>query len=91
MVGLPLQPIWRNIVGTYVRVNFVLQSDVPGNYAMSDKPGWYIDDVSIGEKYAQDGTMVIKNIQPRTRYMKKSQPNGYGIIVTDSFEPGISV
>ena len=54
--------------GNYIRLNFVLwHTDAPGNVAQSEYPGWFIDDVTIGEKYAADGTMIINNIQATTR------------------------
>ena len=77
-------------LGKHVRVNFVLyHSDNGGNLLSSTNPGWFIDDISIGEKYTQDALMVINNIQPESSYSKRS-PNGYGILYTDTFEPGDS-
>ena len=76
--------------GNFVRVNFVLvHSDVPGNLANVPTPGWYIDDIRIGELYTQAGTMVVKNLQPSSRYQDKS-PDGYGLLYTDTFVPGSS-
>ena len=76
--------------GNFVRVNFVLvHSDVPGNLANVPTPGWYIDDIRIGEPYTQAGTMVVKNLQPSSRYQDKS-PDGYGLLYTDTFVPGSS-
>ena len=77
-------------LGNYVRINFVLaHSDAPGVTANLPYSGWYIDDVSIGEPYSSSGTMVVKNLQPNTRYSEKS-PDGYGILYADTFEPGDS-
>ena len=76
--------------GNYIRINFILfHADAPGNVVQSDAPGWYIDDVTIGEKYASEGTMVIENLQPPQIYDEKS-PNGYGLLFLDSFEPADS-
>ena len=77
-------------LGNYVRINFILtHSDTPGNTANLPYSGWYIDDVSIGEPYSSSGEMVVKNLQPNSRYSEKS-PDGYGILYTDTFEPGDS-
>ena len=77
-------------MGYYVRINFVLtHSDVSGNTENLPYPGWFIDDVSIGEPYVRSGTMVVKNLQPNSRYSDKS-PDGYGLLYTDTFEPGDS-
>ena len=77
-------------LGNYVRINFVLfHSDVSGNVANLPYSGWYLDDVSIGEPYAQSGKMVINNLQPNSRYKDKS-PEGFGLLYTDTFEPGDS-
>ena len=71
------------------QVSFYFHADAPGNIVQSDKSGWYIDDVTIGEKYAPDGTMVIENLQSTTNYDEKS-PNGYGLLFLDTFEPADS-
>ena len=76
--------------GNYIRLSFVLlHTDAPGNVAQSEYPGWFIDDVRIGEKYAADGTMVIENLQSEQNYDDKS-PNGYGLLFLDYFEPADS-
>ena len=77
-------------LGKHVKINFVLyHSDQGGNLFSQPTPGWFIDDISIGERYSQDGLMVINNIQPPTSYEDKS-PNGFGLIYTDTFEPADS-
>ena len=77
-------------LGKHVRINFVLyHSDEAGSVYTTAAPGWFIDDVSIGERYSQDGLMVINNVQPPSNYEQKS-PNGYGIMYTDTFEPAES-
>ncbi|MEC7255168.1 MAG: hypothetical protein VXV76_01005 [Candidatus Thermoplasmatota archaeon] len=78
-------------LGNYIKLNFVLwHADAGGSVATQiPTPGWFIDDVTIGEKYAVDGSMIINNIQPPQDYDEKS-PNGYGLLFTDSFEPGDS-
>ena len=76
--------------GNYIKISFVLfHADAPGNIVQSESPGWYIDDVTIGEKYAPEGTMVIENLQSTTNYDEKS-PNGYGLLFLDTFEPADS-
>ena len=77
-------------LGNYVKINFILfHADAPGNLAQQDTPGWYIDDVTIGETYVSDGTMVIENLQAPQNYEEKS-PNGYGLLFLDAFEPANS-
>ena len=77
-------------LSNYVKINFVLfHTDAPGNTAQFPTPGWYIDDVTIGEKYVTDGTMVIENLQFPQTYNDKS-PNGYGLLFLDTFEPADS-
>ena len=77
-------------LGNHVKINFVLShSDTSGNVVGNPTPGWFIDDVTIGEKYAQDAVMKINNIQPPTSYANKSF-NGYGLLYTDTFEPAES-
>ena len=50
-------------LGNYVRIKFNLfHADAPGNAAAFPTPGWYIDDVTIGERYFSDGTMIIQDI-----------------------------
>ena len=88
---------WANIamnlapyLGKYARINFVLYHPaISGDIAPQPTPGWYIDDISIGETYEQNGVMVINNVQPPTTY-DQSSPNGYGILFLDSFEPADS-
>ena len=42
-------------LGNYVKINFILfHADAPGNLAQQDTPGWYIDDVTIGETYVSE-------------------------------------
>ena len=48
---------------------------------MSTNPGWYIDDIRIGEKYTQDELDGKTILQPESSYMKRKAPNGYGILV----------
>ena len=73
-----------------MKINFILfHADAPGNLAQQDTPGWYIDDVTIGETYVSDGTMVIENLQAPQNYEEKS-PNGYGLLFLDAFEPANS-
>ena len=77
-------------LGNYMKINFILfHADAPGNLAQQDTPGWYIDDVTIGETYVSDGTMVIENLQSPQNYEEKS-PNGYGLLFLDAFEPADS-
>jgi hypothetical protein len=77
-------------LGYYVKLNFVLyHAGQTGNLAPGPSPGWFIDDVTVGERYNQDGVMVINNIQPPTSYDDKSA-NGYGLFFADVFEPGES-
>ncbi len=88
---------WSSVVanlnlylGNYVRVSFVLIStDVSGTVANLPYSGWYIDDVSFGEPYAQSGKMVVKNLEPNVPYEDKS-PDGYGLLYTDTFQPADS-
>ena len=77
-------------LGTYVQIRFVLESS-DSNYQMtnSDKSGWYIDNLMIGDGYQTAEHITIKNIQPSLVYEQK-QPNGYGIIDLDAFIPGDS-
>ena len=77
-------------LGSYVKISFVLfHADAPGNVAQFDTPGWYIDDVTIGEKFVQEGTMIIENLQAPQDYDEKT-PNGYGLLFVDTFEPADS-
>ena len=73
-------------LGNYVKINFVLfHADAPGgNVAtQTERPGWFIDDVTIGEKYVQDGIMIIKTCN-RHKIMMKNHPSGYGLMYVDS-------
>ena len=54
--------------------------------ATSDKSGWYIDDLKIGDGYQTTEQVTINNIQPSLEYEEK-QPNGYGILDLDLFVP----
>lgn len=77
-------------LGNYVKINFVMfHADAPGNTAQFPTPGWFIDDVTVGEKYAADGTMVLENLIAPQTYDQKS-PNGYGLLFLDTFEPADS-
>ena len=77
-------------LGYYVKLNFVLyHAGETGNVAPGPSPGWFIDDVTVGERYNQEGIMVINNIQPPNSYDQKSV-NGYGVFFADAFEPAES-
>ena len=88
---------WANVasnlaqyLGNYVKISFVLShADAPGSVSQSPTPGWYIDDVTIGETYTADGTMVIENLQFSQSYQEKT-PEGYGLLFIDAFEPADS-
>ena len=88
---------WANIaanlapyLGKYIKINFVLsRADAPGSVQSSNTPGWYIDDLQIGEGFVQESTMVINNIQTPQPYEEKS-PNGFGLLFLDAFEPSDS-
>ena len=77
-------------LGNYAQIRFVLEhSDTPGTQAQTNRHGWYIDDIKIGEGYAETGRMVINNVQPEQSYDDR-QPNGYGLLSLDRFTPGDS-
>ncbi|MDA8546048.1 hypothetical protein N9K60_04605 [Candidatus Poseidoniales archaeon] len=88
---------WTSVVsnlapylGSFAKIRFTLiHSDISGNIAPLESPGWYIDDFSIGERYPTDGIMVIENIPAPSNYSEKS-PNGYGLLYLDTFEPADS-
>ena len=99
---LPLNPQnldgWATIaanlapyLGNYVRIKFNLfHADAPGNAAAFPTPGWYIDDVTIGERYFSDGIMIIQDIISPQMFMMKNHPDGYGLLFLDAFEPADS-
>ena len=77
-------------LGNYVQVRFNLEStnsDYP--MANTDKSGWYIDNLLIGDGYQTAELITLNNIQPSLAYEDK-QPNGYGILDLDTFVPGSS-
>ena len=77
-------------LGTHVKIKFVLEStDTEQTIAWGDKSGWFIDDFQIGESYASEGEMTVTNVQAPTDFSDK-QPNGFGLLFIDSFEPGDS-
>lgn len=77
-------------LGTYVKIKFVLEStDTEQPIAWGDKSGWFIDDFQIGESYTSEGEMTVNNVQAPTDFSDK-QPNGFGLLFIDSFEPGDS-
>jgi len=77
-------------LGTHVKIKFVLEStDTEQDIAWGDKSGWFIDDFQIGESYASEGEMTVTNVQAPTDFSDK-QPNGFGLLFIDSFEPGDS-
>ncbi|MDP6333353.1 MAG: hypothetical protein QF479_01815 [Candidatus Poseidoniaceae archaeon] len=77
-------------LGTHVKIKFVLEStDTEQTIAWGDKSGWFIDDFQIGESYASEGEMTVTNVQAPTDFSDK-QPNGFGLLFVDSFEPGDS-
>ena len=77
-------------LGKYVKIKFVLEStDTEQPIAWGDKSGWYVDDFQIGESYASEGEMTVTNVQAPVDFDDK-QPNGFGLLFIDSFEPGDS-
>ena len=74
-------------LGNYVQIRFVLES-TDSNYPMAntDKSGWYIDNLMIGDGYETSEQITLNNIQPSLDYEDK-QPNGYGILDLDAFIP----
>ena len=77
-------------LGTHVKIKFVLEStDTEQPISWGDKSGWFIDDFQIGESYASEGEMTVTNVQAPTEFSDK-QPNGFGLLFVDSFEPGDS-
>ena len=77
-------------LGTYVKIQFVLENtDTQETTSWGDKSGWYVDDFQIGESYASEGEMTVTNVQAPVDFSDK-QPNGFGLLSIDSFEPGDS-
>ena len=90
MVGRLLLPNLGPYLGNYVRINFVLfHADAGGNVATFPTPGWFIDDVTIGEKICSRWKYDYQQHQSPQDYDEKS-PNGYGLLFLDSFEPADS-
>ena len=95
---MPSNPLgWASVasnlapyLGKYVKISFILlHTSSSGDLVPNPTPGWYIDDISIGERYEQNGVMIINNVQPSISYDEKS-PTGYGVLFSDSFEPADS-
>ena len=80
---------FSTLLGVHVKLNFVLyHAGETGNVAPGPSPGWFIDDITVGENYNQDGVMLVNNIQPSNSTIKSV--NGYGVFFADVFEPAES-
>ena len=69
----------RTNLGNYVQIRFVLES-TDSNYPMAntDKSGWYIDNLMIGDGYETSEQITLNNIQPSLDYVKTDNPTDMG-------------
>ncbi len=72
-----------NYVGQWVQLRFVMEHNTiggngnpPANYTM---PGWYIDNVRLGQLLPANGWMKVRGFLPSVNG-GDPQPNGYGLL-----------
>jgi hypothetical protein len=72
-------------VDQYVQIRFVMEHNtlISGQTLDWNLSGWYIDDVRLGDKLAQEESMTVRGITPSV-LGGANHPNGYGLLTLEA-------
>ena len=71
-------------IDQYVQIRFVMEHNpYAGNTLDWNLSGWYIDDLRLGDKLAQEETMTVRGITPSV-LGGANHPNGYGLLTLEA-------